>query len=98
MQVLKFGGTSVANGENINKVVTLVKKSLEKDRTLLVVSALGGITDMLIAAGNLAAAGEESYKEKLQEIEQRHLETIKTLLPITRLSATLSAIKTRCNE
>src|ERR1700761_9006976 len=98
MQVLKFGGTSVANGDNINKVVTLVKRSLEKDRTLLVVSALGGITDMLLAAGNEAAAGEESYKEKLQEIERRHLETVKILLPITRQSATLSLVKTRCNE
>ncbi len=98
MQVLKFGGTSVANGENINKVVTLVEKALTKDRALLVISALGGITDTLLEAGTQAAAGDESYKEKLQEVERRHLATIKDLLPLTRQSSVLSLVKTRCNE
>jgi len=98
MQVLKFGGTSVANGENINKVVTLVQAALAKDNTIVIVSALGGITDILIQAGVLAAAGEESYKEKLQVIEQRHLETVKYLLPLTRQSGVLSLVKRRCNE
>ena len=98
MQVLKFGGTSVANGENINKVVILVQQALTKDSTIVIVSALGGITDILIQAGELAAAGDESYKEKLQVIEQRHLETVKYLLPLTRQSGVLSLVKKRCNE
>jgi aspartokinase/homoserine dehydrogenase 1 len=98
MQVLKFGGSSVANAENIDKVITLVREALTKDRTILVVSALGGITDMLIQVATTAAAGDESYKEKLQVIEHRHLETVRSLLPLTRQSATLSAVKTRCNE
>ena len=93
MQVLKFGGSSVANAENIDKVITLVREALTKDRTILVVSALGGITDMLIQAATAAAAGDESYKDKLQVIEQRHLETVKSLLPITRQSSTLSTVK-----
>ena len=56
MQVLKFGGSSVANAENINKVIALVRQALTKDRTILVVSALGGITDKLIHAAQSAAA------------------------------------------
>jgi aspartokinase/homoserine dehydrogenase 1 len=44
MQVLKFGGTSVANAENISKVITLTLEALQKDRTILVVSALGHIS------------------------------------------------------
>src|SRR6202012_6104992 len=98
MQVLKFGGSSVANAENINKVVALVRQALTKDRTILVVSAFGGITDLLIEAAITAAAGDESYKEKLQDIERRHLEAVKALLPLTGQSAVLSAVKTRCNE
>ena len=98
MQVLKFGGSSVANAENINKVVALVRQALTKDRTILVVSAFGGITDMLIQAAVTAAAGDESYKDKLREIETRHLEAVKALLPLTGQSAVLSAVKTRCNE
>jgi bifunctional aspartokinase / homoserine dehydrogenase 1 len=98
MQVLKFGGSSVANAENIKKVIAIVQQALTIDRTILVLSALGGITDSLIRAGLLAAAGDGSYKEKLAEVEQRHLETVKTLIPITRQSSILSLVKTRCNE
>src|SRR5580704_2853144 len=98
MQVLKFGGTSVANADNINKVVALVRQALAKDRTILIVSALGGVTDMLIQAGIAAAAGDESYKDVLQEVERRHLDTVRSLLPLTSQSAALSLVKTRCNE
>ena len=51
MQVLKFGGTSVANAENINKVVAIVKETIKKDKTIVVVSALGGVTDLLLECG-----------------------------------------------
>ena len=98
MQVLKFGGTSVANAENINKVVAIVQQALQKDRTLVVVSALGGITDTLLAAAQLAAAGDESYKDKLLVIEQRHLDTVKALMPVTQQSSVLSMVKKHCNE
>ncbi len=98
MLVLKFGGSSVANAENINKVVALVRQALTKDKIILVVSAFGGVTDLLIQAAVAAAAGDESYKEKLQDIERRHLEAVKALLPLTGQSSVLSAVKTRCNE
>ncbi|WP_324674252.1 bifunctional aspartate kinase/homoserine dehydrogenase I [Hymenobacter sp. GOD-10R] len=98
MQVLKFGGTSVANAENINKVVQVVEAATQKDTTVVVVSALGGITDALIEAGTLAAAGQESYKEKLRLIEERHLETVKALIPVANQSAALSLVKKKCNE
>ena len=55
MQVLKFGGTSVTNAENINKVVAIVKESVKRDTTVVVVSALGGVTDLLLDAAALAA-------------------------------------------
>ncbi|MBL7743586.1 MAG: bifunctional aspartate kinase/homoserine dehydrogenase I [Chitinophagaceae bacterium] len=98
MQVLKFGGTSVANAENINKVVSIVKKSIQKDKTVLVVSALGGITDVLLNAAALAAEGNEAYKEKLAIVEQRHLEAVKELIPVANQSQMLSLVKTACNE
>jgi aspartokinase/homoserine dehydrogenase 1 len=98
MQVLKFGGTSVANAENINKVVTIVKGKLKKDKTIVVVSALGGITDLLLSAASEAAEGNESFKEKLSVIEQRHIEAVKQLIPVTRQSQLLSLVKKCCNE
>lgn len=98
MQVLKFGGTSVANAENINKAIAIVTQALEKDKTIVVVSALGGITDVLLQCGTMAASGDESYKEKLQQAGQRHLDTVKSLIPITQQSSLLSMVKTRFNE
>lgn len=98
MQVLKFGGTSVANAENINKVVDIVKKALSKDKLIVVVSALGGTTDMLIDAVKTAAAHDESYKAKLKVIEKRHLQAVKDLIVLDKQSATLSLIKKKCNE
>lgn len=98
MQVLKFGGTSVANAENINKVIAIVQQVMQRGKTIVVVSALGGTTDSLLQSGALAAAGDEKYKELLQALEQRHLEAVKVLIPVTRQSSVLSWVKQRCNE
>jgi aspartokinase/homoserine dehydrogenase 1 len=69
MKVLKFGGTSVANSENINKTIAIVKQAVEKEKSIVVVSALGGTTDKLIDAVRMAAAGNLEYKEILKTIE-----------------------------
>lgn len=98
MQVLKFGGTSVTNPENINKVVEIVRESVKKDKTVVVVSALGGVTDLLLSAAALAAAEDELYKEKLSMIEQRHIDAVKQLIPVAQQSSLLSLVKKSCNE
>lgn len=98
MKILKFGGTSVANAENIEKVIDIVKERLVGDRLIVIISALGGTTDALLECGKLAAAGNEQYKEKLQEIEQRHITTVKDLIPIQHQSGLLSLVKKMCNE
>lgn len=98
MQVLKFGGTSVANAENINKVAAIVKKAVSKDKTIVVVSALGGVTDMLLQAANNAARGNEDYKQTIAEIEKRHFDAVKSLIPVAHQSQLLSLVKTSINE
>src|SRR6187397_1866148 len=98
MQVLKFGGTSVANAESISKIVAIVKETIKKDKTVVIVSALGGITDILLTAAALAAADDETYKEKLLVIEQRHMEVVKQLIPVAQQSHLLSLVKKSSNE
>ena len=98
MQVLKFGGSSVANATNINKVVTIVSSAIEKEPTVLVVSALGGVTDTLLKIGHLASLSDDSYKLLLKEMENRHLDTVRELLPIQQQSTTLSLVKQQFNE
>jgi aspartokinase/homoserine dehydrogenase 1 len=98
MQVLKFGGTSVGSADNIKRVISIVNERLKKDKTIVVVSALGGTTDALISSGEMAAAGNEQYKDELRRIEQRHLETVKLLIPVQHQSHVLSLVKKLCND
>ncbi len=98
MQVLKFGGSSVANSINIEKVISIIRDKVQSGQALVVVSALGGITDLLLESGSLASEGDELYKDKLQLIESRHMETVKSLFPVTQQSRVISFVKTACNE
>jgi aspartokinase/homoserine dehydrogenase 1 len=98
MLVMKFGGTSVGSASSIQQVRKIVKTSLEKDKVILVVSAMSGTTDQLIECGRRAAAGDESYRAILQDIEARHLDTVKEIIPVQHQSYVLSFTKTYCNE
>ena len=68
MQVIKFGGTSVANAENIKKVRSIVGERMKNDRTIVVVSAFGGVTDHLLQCGIQASEGNADYKQSLQNV------------------------------
>ncbi|MDE5955793.1 MAG: aspartate kinase, partial [Bacteroidales bacterium] len=84
MQVMKFGGSSVANADNMSKVTDIVSKAAERDRTILVVSAISGCTDELIRIGKLAADRDETYKNVIDSLQQRHHEIISSLLPLEK--------------
>ncbi len=83
MLVLKFGGTSVLNSENIKKIIGIIKQKKETTKNLyVVVSAMGGVTDKLLTCANLAMKKDQSYLEIIKEIEDRHLSAIEELIPI----------------
>jgi bifunctional aspartokinase / homoserine dehydrogenase 1 len=96
MKVLKFGGTSVGSAASIQQVLSIV--AAQPRPLLVVVSAMGGITDILLHCGELAATADESYIKALQQAEQRHIETAKALLPVQQQSGVLSLVKKHCNE
>ncbi len=96
MKILKFGGTSVASAESISLVKDIIVHT-GKERIFVVVSAMGGITDLLIRAAELAAGRDESYEEKAREVERRHLEAINTLIPVKHRSGILSRVKENLN-
>ena len=74
MKVLKFGGTSVGSATGIRNLKRIVE-GLSRP-SVVVVSALGGITDLLITTAHTAATGNEAYKELLQAIITRHHEMV----------------------
>ena len=79
MKVLKFGGTSVGSVESILNVKKIVEA--EREPVIVVVSALGGITDRLIRTSQLAVAGDLSYQTEFEEMADRHHRMIETVIP-----------------
>ena len=95
MIVAKFGGTSVADSSCISRVLDIIQNNTEQQ--VVVVSALGGITNMIEESALCAANGDLKYQEILFEIEDRHFNCIKELIPIKAQSQVLSHIKQQIN-
>ena len=79
MKVLKFGGTSVGSVESILNVKKIVEA--EKEPVIVVVSALGGITDKLIRTAQMAVAGDSSYHTAFEEMAARHRDMVEAVIP-----------------
>ncbi|QGY46364.1 bifunctional aspartate kinase/homoserine dehydrogenase I [Maribellus comscasis] len=77
MKVLKFGGTSVGSAENIKRVKEIVLK--QDEDVVVVVSALGGITDKILNAARQASTGTQNFHAELTEIKRAHYDAIETL-------------------
>lgn len=88
MKVLKFGGSSVGNAENIEKVAEIVAQKRHEGPLAVVLSAMQGTTDALIAAGRAAERGDEEYRTILQRIADEHVLAIDRLFPDSRLPIT----------
>ncbi len=80
MKVLKFGGTSVGSSDSILKVKNIVESQTEQ--VIVVVSAVGGITDELIKAADLAEKGEQECFDVYSEVKEKHYKIISELFPL----------------
>ena len=93
MKVIKFGGTSVATSKSLKNVFSIIES--QKENTIVVVSALGGITDLL---HDFISSKGNSSVDYLKEIEERHLEIIHGLSKVENQSSLLSFLKQQLNE
>lgn len=82
MKILKFGGTSVANAQNIQLVIAICKSQTKENQLVVVVSAFSGVTDLLVLAATEASAKDKKYKEIFEQIDQKHKIAIAELVPI----------------
>jgi aspartokinase/homoserine dehydrogenase 1 len=98
MQVLKFGGSSVGTTDAISKVIAIVKASVQTTPTIVVVSAMSGVTDQLILLGQTAAQGNQAYKTMLQSLAQKHEDAVLALLTTTQSTSALSMVKQLIQE
>ena len=98
MKVLKFGGSSVGNAENIEKVGSIVGNAIEKDVCVVVLSAMQGTTDALIEVGKLAESGDDSFRLKIKKVENKHLSAARALLGENSQDGVFDFLENRINE
>ncbi len=96
MKVLKFGGTSVGTVNSLTNVKRIVEEI--PGRKVVVVSALGGITALLIATARLAVADDIAYLDSYARIVERHIAVIDGVVPESRRDATLAMVKMMLDE
>lgn len=98
MIVLKFGGTSVANAENISKTIAIVANKSKDNQLAVVVSAFSGVTDLLILAGKTAANKDKGYKDIVNQIERKHKDAIDELISLSEQSEIIDTINHNINH
>lgn len=94
--VMKFGGTSMGSAERIRVAARIAAEEKARRPILVVVSAMSGVTDLLIDTLRHAEVGDrEGMEVKLRQLEERHLETCRELIPAGERAATLAAIENK---
>lgn len=98
MKVLKFGGTSVGTVDSIRTLIEILKKEKsERQNPVVVLSAMSGVTNLLISMADRAANGED-FAAHLTELENRHFDVVKALLDVPRQNPVFTKLKLFFNQ
>ena len=98
MRVLKFGGTSIGSAENIKKVLEIIKNKANDSDVVVVVSAIGGITDMIATASSDVISNNVNYKLALGKIKDIHYQIINSLFKDQYMIKIKDLVSTKLNE
>lgn len=96
MKVLKFGGSSLADGEIIKNTVQIILS--EQKGKIIILSAMKGITNLLIEASSKAEEGNIEYRDYIKQISNRHIDSIEKLFPDENKSNILSRVSDLIGE
>jgi len=97
MKVLKFGGTSVGSVSSIQTLINILKDDTTRESSVVVLSAMSGVTNLLISMAEEAAEGKD-FTAKLAQLEARHFEVVKALLDIQHQNPALTRLKINFNQ
>ncbi|MEI7749000.1 MAG: bifunctional aspartate kinase/homoserine dehydrogenase I, partial [Chlorobiaceae bacterium] len=93
MKIYKFGGTSLGTAGRIKKVADILVDAIQKDKIVVVVSAIHRVTDLLLESATKACSGESSYRTTLEELDHQHLSIAGELFSGKRLDEVSVAIR-----
>jgi aspartokinase/homoserine dehydrogenase 1 len=97
MNILKFGGTSVGSAASIHALMEILKTTQQREIPIVVISAFSGVTNQLIEMAENACR-EQLYADQLKEIESRHYDVVRALLPAVAQNPVFSKLKIYFNE
>jgi aspartokinase/homoserine dehydrogenase 1 len=98
MKILKFGGTSVGSVKSIQTLLNILKdEDKPGNRPVVVLSAMGGVTNLLVAMAENAAEGKE-FTAQLAELEKRHFDAVKALLDVQNQNPAYTRLKINFNQ
>jgi aspartokinase/homoserine dehydrogenase 1 len=98
MKVLKFGGSSLADGPRIGSMAEVVAAVAAQERIAIILSAMQGVTDLLITAARKAEAGSEGGRIVLEQIRERHLAAVRHLFAAPDQSAVIAPLTFMLND
>jgi bifunctional aspartokinase / homoserine dehydrogenase 1 len=98
VKVLKFGGSSVADARRIESVTDIIREAAARGPVAVVLSAMKGITDMLIDAAHKAEEGSEGHKAVLETIRTRHFDAVRSMFSAADQAVVLTPLALMCNE
>lgn len=97
MKILKFGGTSVGSAQSIGSLLEILSANSSEEKPVVVLSAMGGVTNHLLLMAEKAKAAE-SYTAELKEIEDKHFAVVRALLPAAAQNPVFTRLKIYFNE
>lgn len=97
MNILKFGGTSVGSAQSISALIEILRKERGDENPIVVLSAMGGVTNTLLEMAENARKAQD-YADQLKEVEAKHFEVIRALLPAGAQNPVLTKLKIYFNE
>ena len=98
MKILKFGGTSVGSANSISAVIEILKKEYQAgEKPVVVLSAMSGVTNLLLSMAEKASRGED-FTVNLADLEARHFFMVRTLLDVQYQNPALTQLKINFNH
>lgn len=98
MKILKFGGSSLADGHRIGAVTAIAAAAAAQDRVAIVLSAMQGVTDLLINAARKSESGSEQGRMILEQIRQRHLAAVRQLFAAPGQAGVIAPLSIMLND
>ncbi|HKJ34691.1 MAG TPA: bifunctional aspartate kinase/homoserine dehydrogenase I [Balneolales bacterium] len=98
LEVIKFGGTSLSNSKLLKRAASIISQKSKQVKTIIVVSAMGGVTDHLITIIEQIQNNDPEWKTEVASLKERHVNTALELISSTNIKPLIDTFEILFNE